>query len=74
MSPGVQAVPTATCMRADQVPLAHCWKYVPPMQFHSPSVVHGPVRAADAVPAGGATDVGLVGMTVKVVVWIGVGA
>jgi hypothetical protein len=42
--PGVHAVPAASCCTIDQAPLAHCWKEVPAMQFHMPSVVQ-------AVPA-----------------------
>lgn len=49
-SPAVQEVPAASCMTTDQVPLAHCWYEVPPMQFHSPSVVQA-VPAAMAEPA-----------------------
>jgi hypothetical protein len=41
----VHEVPAATDCTADHVPLAHCWKEVPPMQFHIPSVVHAPVNA-----------------------------
>jgi len=60
--PAVQVVPAATCMIADQVPLAHCWNEVPPMQFHSPSVVQGlPAVCAPTAPvvpvlAGGAAE------------------
>lgn len=60
--PAVQVVPAATGMIADQVPLAHCWKEVPPMQFHSPSLVQGlPAVWAPTVPvvpvlAGGAAE------------------
>ena len=45
----MQVVPAATCWTTDQAPLAHCWKDVPPMQFHMPSVVQA-VPAAIAVP------------------------
>lgn len=60
--PAVQVVPAATCMIADQAPLAHCWKEVPPMQFHSPSVVQGlpavwaPTAPLVPVLAGGAAE------------------
>ena len=43
--PGVQEVPAATDWTTDQLPLAHCWKEFPPMQFHIPSVVQAPVSA-----------------------------
>lgn len=49
--PAVQVVPPATGWTADQTPLAHCWKEVPPMQFHIPSVVQAvPAAMADPVP------------------------
>lgn len=48
--PGVQVVPAAISSTTDQVPLAHCWKDVPLMQFHIPSVVQA-VPAAIALPA-----------------------
>jgi len=48
-SPEVQLVPAASSCTTDQVPLAHCWKEVPPTQFHSPSVVQA-VPAAMAEP------------------------
>lgn len=60
--PAVQVVPAATCMIADQAPLAHCWKEVPPMQFHSPSVVQGlpavwaPTAPVVPVPTAGAAE------------------
>ena len=41
----MQLVPAARGCTIDQVPLAHCWNDVAPMQFHSPSVVQAPVRA-----------------------------
>jgi len=49
VSPAVQLVPAASCCTTDQVPLAHCWKEVPPIQFHIPSVVQA-VPAAMAEP------------------------
>jgi len=38
-------MPEAICWTTDQLPLAHCWKEVPPIQFHMPSVGQGPVIA-----------------------------
>ena len=38
-------VPEAMGWTMDQEPLAHCWNELPPIQFHSPSVVQGPVSA-----------------------------
>lgn len=49
VSPAEQVVPAASCWTTDHVPLAHCWKEVPPMQFHSPSVVQAE-PAVIAVP------------------------
>ena len=60
LSPAVQTVPWAIGCTADQAPLAHCWKELPPIQFHSPSVVQAPVKApavdvvGDVVPDGAA--------------------
>ena len=60
--PVVQVVPAASCCTVDQVPLAHCWNDVPPIQFHSPSVEQGPLRPDPEpvvpVPAGGAAELG----------------
>lgn len=39
--PSVQSMPAASCSTTDQVPLAHCWKNVPLIQFHIPSAVQG---------------------------------
>jgi hypothetical protein len=44
--PGVHEVPAASGWTTDQVPLAHCWKELPLMQFHIPSVEQDPVRAS----------------------------
>ncbi len=35
--PGVHSMPAASAMTGDQKPLPHCWKEVPPTQFHRPS-------------------------------------
>ncbi len=48
-SPDVQVVPAATAIRTDHCPLAHCWNWVPPTQFHCPSVVQA-VPAVKAFP------------------------
>ncbi len=45
----MHVVPADTSITADHCPLAHRWKDVPPMQFHSPSVVQA-VPTAIAVP------------------------
>lgn len=44
--PGVHEVPAASGWTTDQVPLAHCWKELPLMQLHIPSVEQAPVRAS----------------------------
>ena len=48
--PGAQLVPPAMGMVADHEPLAQRWKDVPPMQFHAPSLVQGPVMAPAEEP------------------------
>jgi hypothetical protein len=45
--PASHVVPAATDWTTDHVPLAHCWKEVPPMQLNMPSLVHAPVRAPE---------------------------
>ena len=50
LSPGVHCVPGAIGCTTDHAPEAHCWKLLPPIQFHSPSVGQAPVEApADGV-------------------------
>ena len=49
LSPAVHTVPGATGWTADQVPEAQRCQDVPPMQFHTPSLVHAvPARLAPA--------------------------
>jgi hypothetical protein len=43
--PALQLVPGDISPATDHVPLAHCWKEVPPIQFHMPGVVQGPLKA-----------------------------
>lgn len=70
-TPGVHDVPAAIAIGTLQLPLAHRWKDVPPMQFHAPSSVQAPdsvlpppldplpvpLPVAVPVPAGAAADV-----------------
>jgi len=44
-------VPPATCWTTLHDPEAQRWNEVPPMQFHIPSLVQGPVKA-EPEPAG----------------------
>ena len=48
--PLAHVVPAATGWTADHMPLAHCWKEVPPMQFHMPSEVQAPVSPPAVEP------------------------
>ncbi len=76
-------MPAANDWTADQVPEAHCWKEVPPMQFQRPSgeqaepAVIAPVAPpgdaageADALAAG-AAEVAATGATVEVAIVVG---
>jgi hypothetical protein len=48
--PGVHEVPAGMAMTTDHAPEAQRWNEVPPRQFHIPSVLQGPVKAAVVGP------------------------